>query len=157
MLIKGHELGDELVVEIGKFSILWNCFERFHCDNFCKPAVIKKVCKKLSIDNDIQKELAEVLNERCSWFCPDIIHYVEYSLHPGNAHKSSHEDMVLMQDFLKQSGEKLSCGCLLVIYRIRNNLMHGMKCVEQLNNQLELFKAVNRVLESIDNGENEIY
>lgn len=42
MKIKGHELNDELVVEIGRFSVLWNCFERFQCDNFCSPS--KRVC-----------------------------------------------------------------------------------------------------------------
>ena len=29
MEIKGEKLNDGLVMEIGKFSILWNCFERF--------------------------------------------------------------------------------------------------------------------------------
>lgn len=50
---------------------------------------------------------------------------------------------------MDQTGDDLNCGCLLVIYRIRNNLMHGLKMVEELNNQLKLFKAVNGVLESI--------
>lgn len=54
-----------------------------------------------------------------------------------------------MQNFMDQTGDDLNCGCLLVIYRIRNNLMHGLKMVEELNNQLKLFKAVNGVLESI--------
>lgn len=35
------------------------------------------------------------------------------------------------------------------IYRIRCNMMHGLKIVKQLDNQYELFKAVNGVLESI--------
>ena len=51
---------------------------------------------------------------------------------------------------MKQEGDDLRQGCLLVIFRIRNNLMHGLKCIEQLNDQLELFKAVNGVLESLD-------
>ena len=51
---------------------------------------------------------------------------------------------------MKQEEDDLRCGCLLVIYRIRNNLMHGLKCIEQLNDQFELFQAVNGVLESLD-------
>ena len=34
MVIKGNRLDDQLVMEIGKFSILWNCFERFQCNNY---------------------------------------------------------------------------------------------------------------------------
>ena len=50
---------------------------------------------------------------------------------------------------MEQKGDNLNSGCLLAIYRIRNNLMHGLKMVEQLNDQFELFQAVNDVLESI--------
>ena len=51
---------------------------------------------------------------------------------------------------MEQKGTDLNSGCLLVIYRIRNNLMHGLKMVEELNGQFELFQAVNGVLESIE-------
>ena len=50
---------------------------------------------------------------------------------------------------MEQKEEDLGCGCLLVIYRIRNNLMHGLKCIEQLNDQIKLFEAVNDVLETL--------
>ena len=41
------------------------------------------------------------------------------------------------------------CGCLLVIRRIRNNMMHGLKAVSELDKQIELFRSANEVLESI--------
>ena len=57
--------------------------------------------------------------------------------------------------WLQRSHEKereqkyIVLGCLMSIYRIRCNMMHGLKIVEQLDDQYELFKAVNGVLESI--------
>ena len=51
---------------------------------------------------------------------------------------------------MKQDSEDLRCGCLLVIHRLRNNLMHGLKLIEELNEQLTLFQAANEVLESIE-------
>ena len=54
MEIKGEKLNDELVMEIGKFSILWNCFERFQCNNFCTAKNIKEVYSLVSIDKDKQ-------------------------------------------------------------------------------------------------------
>ena len=32
---------------------------------------------------------------------------------------------------------------------IRNNLLHGLKIISELNGQIELFKAINLVLENI--------
>lgn len=153
MEIKGEKLNDALVMEIGKFAILWNCFERFQCDNNCNADKIKSVYSRISIEKDKQEELARVLNERRSWFGQVISEYVETGLYPGNARQNRPEDRMLMEKFMKQEGDDLRQGCLLVIFRIRNNLMHGLKCVEQLNDQFELFKAVNGVLESIEFSE----
>ena len=104
----------------------------------------------ISIDKANQAEFAKVLNQRRAWFGQVIPEYVETGLYPGNAHQSQEEDRLLMEKFMEQKEDDLRCGCLLVIYRIRNNLMHGLKCIEQLNDQLELFRAVNGVLESLD-------
>ena len=41
------------------------------------------------------------------------------------------------------------CGALLCIYRIRNNLLHGLKELSELNGQIGLFKSMNNVLENI--------
>ncbi len=57
--------------------------------------------------------------------------------------------MQVMKQFLEQKGDDLLYGCLLVIYRIRNNLMHGIKLLEELDGQIELFRAANDVLENI--------
>lgn len=149
MIIRGNYLDDKLVVEIGRFSILWNCFERFNCDNACNPAKIKNIYQNIKIDKNKEVELAKVLNERRSWFGQIISEYVETGMYPNNARQNKEEDRLLMEKYMEQKEEDLRCGCLLVIYRIRNNLMHGLKCIEQLNNQLKLFEAINGVLETL--------
>lgn len=127
MLIKESELSDELVVKIGKFAILWNCFEDLYCDNDCSVKKIKKIAPRLSVDKIKQAELATVLNKRRDWFGPIISEYVKTGLYPENARQNSSEDKKLMEQFLEQGDGDLRCGCLLSIYRIRNNLMHGLK------------------------------
>ena len=107
MWIKGHNLDDELIVEIGKFSILWNCFERFQFDNNCNAEKIRFVCSRICIDKDKQAELAKVLNERRSWFGQTIPEYVETGLYPGNAHQSQEEDRLLMEKFMEQKEDDL--------------------------------------------------
>ena len=149
MIFRGNNLDDKLVIEIGRFSILWNCFERFQCDNACNPTKIKLISQNIKIDKNKEVQLAQVLNERRSWFGQVISEYVEMGLYPGNARQNQEEDRLLMEKFMEQKEEDVRCGCLLVIYRIRNNLMHGLKCIEQLNDQLKLFEAVNGVLETL--------
>lgn len=109
---------------------------------------IREKANDILIEDGKQSILASVLNERRSWYDQITFDYVATGLHPG-AGNSTQSDMICMQNFMDQTGDDLNCGCLLVIYRIRNNLMHGLKMVEELNNQLKLFKAVNGVLESI--------
>lgn len=149
MQIKGFELIDSTVMEIGKFSILWNKFEHDWCGNNCNPAKIKEIANITRLSTEAQAQLARVINKRRSWFDQLEMDYIRDSLHPENAHGSTEDDIELMRKFLEQSGDKLPCGCLLVINRIRNNLMHGIKMIEELDGQIELFRAANAVLESI--------
>lgn len=149
MLIKGYDLQEATVLEVGKFVILWNWFERYWCDNNCNPKKIKSIAKIIPVDTERQAHLAEVLNKRRHWFGQLEMDYVRDSLHPGNAKASSEEDMTVMRQFIEQSGDELTRGCLLVLHRIRNNLMHGMKLLEELDGQIELFRAATAVLESV--------
>lgn len=148
MLLKGCKLKKDTILEIGKFAVLWNWFERSWCDNNCNPAKIKSIAKSIPINIEKQAHLAQVLNKRRNWFGQLEADYVRDSLHPGNSRASSEEDMAVMHQFLAQSGNELNRGCLLVLYRIRNNLMHGMKLLEELDGQIELFQAATAVLES---------
>ena len=147
--IKGYELNEETVSVIGKFAILWNWFENKHCENKCSPRKIKEVANTISINPISRDHFMNVLNNRRNCFGLREIEYVKNSLHPDNANKSKKESITIMCDFLENKGTELNCGCLLIIYRLRNNLMHGLKELGHLNGQIELFQAAIAVLESI--------
>lgn len=149
MLIKDEKIQEDTVVAIGKFAILWNWFEHYWCNNYCNPQKIRNIAKIVHVDMEKQANLSKVLNERRNWFGQLELDYIVNSLHPGNARASSEEDIETMRQFMEQTGDDLICGCLLVIHRIRNNLMHGIKLLEELDGQIELFNAANAVLESI--------
>ena len=151
MQIKGRNLKNETVLEIGKFAILWNCFEKEYCNNNCKAAVIREKANLIQIDIGTQANFADVLNKRRIILGQSITEYITNGLHGENAHGSPETDMNTMCKFLEQCGDydELVCGCLLVIRRIRNNMMHGLKAVSELDKQIELFRSANEVLESI--------
>lgn len=149
MKVKGQALKDETILEIGRFTILWNCFERDWCNNHCNPQTIKNKALSFKVDKETQANLAKVLNQRSYLFGQLKMDYVKSSLHPERARSSSPEDMQAMCQFLEQHGNDKVYGCFLVIYRIRNNLMHGLKSLQELDGQIELFRAANDVLESL--------
>ena len=151
MQIKGRNLKNETVLEIGKFATLWNCFEKEYCNNNCKAAVIREKANLIQIDIGTQAKFADVINKRRIKLGQSITEYITNGLHGENAHGSPETDMNTMCKFLEQCGDydELVCGCLLVIRRIRNNMMHGLKAVSELDKQIELFRSANEVLESI--------
>lgn len=138
-------------MEIGKFAILWNWFEGEFCDNKCNYKRLETVIKNVRIDFQKQKELADVFEVRKYMFMQITEEYVDTGLYPNNAKRSwtDEEERKAMEEFIDQQGDNIALGCLMTIYRIRCNMMHGLKEVKQLDNQYELFKAVNGVLESI--------
>lgn len=148
MKIKNHELNDRLVIQIGKFAILWNLFEKIHCSYNCTPEKIKDACKYLRIDKEKQAKLAEALNTHRNWFEQLYNDYIVEKLYSKNRHPNK-EEITAIEAFLNQDGEDWTYGCLLCVYRIRNNMMHGLKEIEKLNKQIGIFQAVNEILESI--------
>lgn len=149
MIIKSNEINDNTIMELGKFTVLWNMFEENFCSNNCNTSKIKEVASEILLNDEAIKEFADVLNKRRGLFQQEIIDYIKTGLYPNGAHQGKDEDNEMMQQFMKQNGEYINYGCLLTINRIRNNLLHGLKCVSELDNQIELFKAVNKILESI--------
>lgn len=147
MLIKEFDLSDELITEIGKFAILWNLFEKGYFGYKCTPKKIMEICDCVSVSIEKQKALAKALNDRRVWFEQLYHDFILNGLYSDD--RSPTEDEINhIETFLKQE-DSTTCGCLLCISRIRNNLMHGLKDAEMLNKQLEIFKAANGILESL--------
>lgn len=151
MKIRDFELKNKTVLEIGKFAILWNWFEKEFCENNCNYSRLENASENVRIDSKKQKELADVFEVRKYMFMQVTEEYVDTGLYPDNARRTrtDAEERKVMEDFIDQEEGDTTLGCLMTIYRIRCNMMHGLKIVEQLDDQYELFKAVNGVLESI--------
>ena len=151
MKIRDFELKNKTVLEIGKFAILCNWFEKEYCENNCNYSRLKDAFENVRIDSKKQKELADGFEVRKYMFMQVTEEYVDTGLYPDNARRTrtDAEERKVMEDFIDQKEGDTTLGCLMTIYRIRCNMMHGLKIVEQLDDQYELFKAVNGVLESI--------
>ena len=149
--ILNNDLTGEIVTEIGKFSILWAEFEKL-LNNNCSDELLLKQKNRISIKEQLLLDFNQSLHGRTEYFNEDIEVYTNYNLIPENAHRPQDKYIKLMKDFMgldELVKDDWTCGALLCIYRIRNNLLHGLKCINELNGQIELFKAMNKVLENI--------
>lgn len=150
--IQGSNLSDEIVKEIGKFTILWAEFEKEYCNNNCNDSLLVANKDSFIVDEDIIAKFNTNLHGRVEDFNEDIETYTNYNLIPNNAHRPKDEYIKIMRDFINLDELVKSdwiCGALLCIHRIRNNLLHGLKILSELNYQVELFKSMNKVLENI--------
>lgn len=149
MQIKGHNLNDELITEIGTFAVLWGWFEKNYCSNKCTPTLIIDIAEYISINNKAQEDFAVALNARREWF--EQL-YTDYDYIATGLYSEDRTPNKMARihigNFLEQCGGSVA-GCLLCVQRIRNNMMHGLKNLETLNEQISIFETANAVLESI--------
>lgn len=141
--IIGCDLHKETVLAVGKFAILWNIFEREKCRNHCTTSKIEELTFNTS---DKWQRLAEVLKRRQEQFDLTEGQYIAGKLRQRGLNS---EQIEKIKRFLQSNGQEDVIGGLFAIYRIRNNMFHGLKEHQMLNTQKELFDAVNNVLESI--------
>lgn len=150
MEIRTRLLKDETILEIGRFAVLWNLFERSYFRRRCNACKIKNNADRFRIDSNIQEHFAKQLNARCELLGQDIHVYVRKSLHDIEGENLNEEYVAEMVRFLQYPSDDTTCGCLLAVCRIRNNLMHGIKDIKELDDQIELFRAANEVLENVE-------
>ena len=143
------EFNDDVVSEIGRFAILWNFFENNYFDNTCGDKKIVQKSKKLVADAEKLASFRQVLHDRQDLYAQNVDQYIAGGLFPENARHTNPDFDRYMISFMNQGNSSDLTGCLLIICRIRNNLMHGLKDIRDLEGQLELFRAAGDVLESI--------
>lgn len=143
--VAGRGFRQKTVIEVGRFSILWNMFENKKVNNNVSENKLRDI-DWLSPSKHFQT-LANVLKNRSELHGFGCREYIEESLSLGNGLRPDSKTLIL--NFMNSDGKEFLVGGLLAIYRIRNNMFHGLKEWVDLDNQIELFAAVNKVLEEI--------
>jgi hypothetical protein len=146
--IKNHNLNQETVLEIGKFAILWSEFEKTQCNNNCSCEKIEEIARQYCASNAWQ-EFAKVLQSRIKNYGETVSNYVDSNLNPENAYAMNNACKEKVEQFINSEGKESLVGGLSAIYRIRNNMLHGLKELRELDGQIELFKSMCKVLEEL--------
>ena len=149
MIIKDKNINDKMIAEIGKFTVLWSLFEKNN-DNYITIDKLPVIAASIThINAETVKNLATALQGRVDILASGIEEYIGYNLIPGGARPMSDDNKAKMGLFIGSNGQQSLVGGLIAVYRIRNNLLHGLKELTELNGQIELFRAMNALLEEI--------
>lgn len=151
MHILEHDFDQITVDEIGKFAILWNVFEKTKCGSDCDSQKLINLGNNDAIRTiaDVRQIFARALQRRMNLFHVAATDYVENHLQMRLGRNLSPEHKQLICNFIQSNGLECISGGLLAIYRLRNNMFHGLKEWWDLDSQVELFASMNKVLEGI--------
>ena len=142
------KLNSDTIFEIGKFSILWSQFEKVKLGNDCNCRKIKKFADENKYKYKDFDSFSSVILKRSTLEYSCFNEYIESIIPPPKDNHRPRKNYVdIMKNFVKEDSRHRLAGMLLIIYRIRNNLLHGKKI--NLDEQIEMFKAINTVLEGI--------
>jgi len=131
---------------IGEFCILWNHFEQLV---FEKDASVDKIRDFSQIVpqepvlrnyvNCVRREIRKLLAEANQ-------ESVRNRFFTRKANERQDQQVDIIIGFLNEADGDELFGCLLCVYRIRNNMFHGNKDVYKLDMQKNMFEKVNELL-----------
>ena len=134
------------LVQITKFVFIWMIFEDRLLNNRANPVLIKKVADKWTSEGLIRDD---TFNDTLAYFKKRYFREGEFSEHFAHLRLPYNDDHCIVKDVLRGYDNRLrnvALTILLIVYRYRNNLLHGKKIEFHLSNQFDNFQHANGVL-----------
>lgn len=147
----GTELSVEAQNAVASFTMMWNFFESTLCENRASIAAFERACEVLQAV-PMPAATAQTLDECLSFWrfryrTPGGFGHRFEDLHFRTGDRRAHVEAVL-QDATADPKEKV-LALMIIIYRLRNNLFHGLKTLEMLNDQVQNLVCASRCLAAI--------
>lgn len=134
------------------FSLLWSIFEGSKLSCNCNVRKLRQFVSQVKqrgcLGNFNIDEYVQYLQSRY-YVDGSFTHHYE-QLHVDRSGNPSEVLDMLCND--RCSKEKQLIGCLVVIFRLRNNLFHGEKWQYQIQGQLNNFQYANEFLRNLMDG-----
>ena len=144
--------GKDQLEHVLHFTLMWNMFESYLCNQSASVNALESLLRDLERNNQLQiVEFESYLSLFQSRYVSNG-EFTERFPHL-NLRRGDREDLV-RSVLLGEKTDEFSTAltCLLIIYRYRNNLFHGIKDVNDLTFQRDIFEQssmlLSRVLEA---------
>ena len=144
----GTNLSDETIHVVSSFALMWNIFENSLCSNSANITRLENLSKTIQL----QPELTAQIDITLSYFkhryktTSGFSEYFQRLNFRGND-KKEHVESVLSGSDVSDKDKLLAL--LIIVFRFRNNLFHGLKQIGSLNDQVENLDTANRLLAAV--------
>lgn len=142
-----REFSDEAISSVASFTLLWSYFE----DHFFEKNFKLEKIQDFTDQCYMQTELVESLDEQWIFFRDRYftngscnfykLFTLDDSLPKGSSLKAYKKVLVALE-----TNNDVMYAVLVIVYRIRNNLFHGNKPLETLNEQVSLLENAYKAL-----------
>lgn len=147
----GTELSPEAREAVASFTTMWNFFESTLCENRATVAALTRISERFEADR-VAPDTNQALEDCLAFW------QFRYRTHEGFGRrfeglyfrpndKRAHVEAVLNGD--ADSPQDRLLALTIIIFRLRNNLFHGLKSLEMLNDQVENLVTACRCLAAV--------
>lgn len=147
----GTKISSEAQEVVASFTTMWNFFESTLCENRASLTAFEQSCERLELEG-IEPQTIQALDECLSFWSfryrtPEGFSPLFDSLYFRPNDKRAHVESVLKGNATSPK-EKL-LALMIIVYRLRNNLFHGLKTLDMLNDQVQNLSNASRCLAAI--------
>ncbi|MDI1304503.1 MAG: hypothetical protein PSX42_06630 [bacterium] len=144
----GTNFDEEDLTNIKDFSLIWNVFEDNICGNNFSIQSLQQGLVNRNIDSNLFQEHLDYFKNRYV-NAGAFTHRFQFLYFRNNDRQQLVEDVLLGVN--NNSNDKI-LAIAIIVYRFRNNLFHGLKEIQHIDQQNKNFKVANRFLTTlIDN------
>jgi hypothetical protein len=143
----GLHLAPECLQAVQNFTLMWNLFESLLCGNFAKISVFDQIATR----HEFKEPSASLVNS-FSYFRSRYVSNGNFTALFEGLRFRRNDRQEVVEKALKSESPSLSeivLATMLIVYRLRNNLFHGLKSVSSLNNQTDNLNVAARALAAI--------
>lgn len=144
-LLGASSLKKETLRAIAGFTLLWSLFEERVCENKAKVKTFECIAHNLPSSPKLEKLVNESISFYRSRYVMDqemtpIFSRLEFRRNDRREHVE-----VVLKGEITEFGSKM-LALLIIAYRIRCNLFHGLKSVDNWDNQAKNISEASRIL-----------
>jgi hypothetical protein len=144
----GRRLTLEATAAVGDFTLMWNLFEDIACNNEANVRTFEGFVSRIDFAG-LPQDYVDALDEcltfwRFRYRTPVGFADRFFSLNFRKNDRQELVEAVLQEHELGQAKKLLAL--MVIVYRLRNNLFHGIKSLEMLNDQVPNLNTASRCL-----------
>lgn len=135
------------LLSVKDFSLIWNVFENVVCQNNFSIARTEEGIKNKIIDST-------EFNSYLKYFKNRYVSNVTFTDRFQYLHFRNNDRRNLVEDVLlgnNTDNNDIILALIIIVYRYRNNLFHGIKRIQEIDQQRENFENANGVLKTFLN------